>query len=183
MPIARHWCGDRSTSASGTPAGGYLYDVVDGENGDDPSLRPNQIFAISLPHPVLDRHRWQPVLTQVVERLLTPVGLRSLAPGHPDYKATVRRRPARPRRRLSSGNGLGLADRSLHRRLAQGPSRGPVDRTRLPRRLRAAPERGLHRLDQRDLRRRSALHAPRLHRPGLERGRSAPRWVKTHREP
>ena len=35
--------------------GGYLYDVVDGEQGDDPACRPNQLFAISLAHPVLDR--------------------------------------------------------------------------------------------------------------------------------
>jgi predicted glycogen debranching enzyme len=67
--------------------GGYLYDVVDGEQGDDPACRPNQVLAIALPHPVLDRARWRPVLEVVRQRLLTPVGLRSLAPGHPDYKA------------------------------------------------------------------------------------------------
>ena len=67
--------------------GGYLYDVVDGEAGDDPACRPNQIFAISLANPVLERARWAPVLDIVKERLLTPVGLRSLAPGHPDYKS------------------------------------------------------------------------------------------------
>jgi predicted glycogen debranching enzyme len=67
--------------------GGYLYDVVDGEQGDDPACRPNQVLAISLPHPVLDQARWRLVLEVVRERLLTPVGLRSLAPGHPDYKA------------------------------------------------------------------------------------------------
>ncbi len=67
--------------------GGYLYDVVDGEDGhDDPACRPNQIFAISLPHPVLDQKRWAAVLGVVTERLLTPVGLRSLAPGDKDYK-------------------------------------------------------------------------------------------------
>jgi predicted glycogen debranching enzyme len=66
--------------------GGYLYDVVDGEHGDDPSCRPNQILAIALDHPVLDRERWRPVLDVVRERLLTPVGLRSLAPGHRDFK-------------------------------------------------------------------------------------------------
>src|SRR5262249_17873662 len=66
--------------------GGYLYDVVDGEQGDDPACRPNQVFAISLDHPILDRARWQPVLKVVEQKLLTPVGLRSLAPGHPDYK-------------------------------------------------------------------------------------------------
>jgi predicted glycogen debranching enzyme len=66
--------------------GGYLFDVVDGEDGDDPACRPNQVFAISLDHPVLDEARWRSVLDVVRERLLTPVGLRSLAPGHPDYK-------------------------------------------------------------------------------------------------
>jgi predicted glycogen debranching enzyme len=66
--------------------GGYLYDVVDGESGDDPACRPNQVFAISLPHPVLERRRWKPVVEVVCQRLLTPVGLRSLSPDHPDYK-------------------------------------------------------------------------------------------------
>ncbi len=66
--------------------GGYLYDVIDGEHGPDPSCRPNQVFAISLPHPILERHRWAAVLDVVRDRLLTPVGLRSLAPGSPDYK-------------------------------------------------------------------------------------------------
>jgi predicted glycogen debranching enzyme len=67
--------------------GDYLYDVVDGEAGDDTACRPNQMFAIALEHPVLDESRWVPVMNVVRERLLTPVGLRSLAPGHPDYKA------------------------------------------------------------------------------------------------
>jgi predicted glycogen debranching enzyme len=67
--------------------GGYLYDVIDGPNGDDASCRPNQVFAISLEHPILDRERWEPTMDVVSKRLLTPVGLRSLAPGSPDYKA------------------------------------------------------------------------------------------------
>ncbi len=66
---------------------GYLWDVIDGEKGDDPACRPNQVFAISLDHPVLDQRHWQDVLETVKKRLLTPVGLRSLAPGNPDYKA------------------------------------------------------------------------------------------------
>ncbi|MGQ7792336.1 amylo-alpha-1,6-glucosidase [Faunimonas sp. B44] len=65
---------------------GHLYDVVDGEAGDDPACRPNQIFAIALPHPVLDEARWRPVFETVRDRLLTPVGLRSLDPGHRDYE-------------------------------------------------------------------------------------------------
>jgi predicted glycogen debranching enzyme len=67
--------------------GNYLYDVVDGEQGDDNCCRPNQVLAISLPHPVLERERWEPVMHVVRERLLTPVGLRSLAPGERDYKS------------------------------------------------------------------------------------------------
>jgi predicted glycogen debranching enzyme len=67
---------------------GYLYDVVDAEGGgNDDACRPNQIFAISLDHPVLDEPRWPAVMDVVTSRLLTPVGLRSLAPGHPDYKS------------------------------------------------------------------------------------------------
>jgi predicted glycogen debranching enzyme len=66
--------------------GGYLYDVIDGEAGDDAACRPNQVFAISLRHPILDKARWQPVIDVVQARLLTPVGLRSLAPDHPDYR-------------------------------------------------------------------------------------------------
>ncbi|MBS1791035.1 MAG: glycogen debranching enzyme family protein [Acidobacteria bacterium] len=69
-------------------AGNYLYDVVDGENGDDAACRPNQLLSFSLTHPVLDHKRWQSVLEVVRQKLLTPVGLRSLAPGHPDYKPT-----------------------------------------------------------------------------------------------
>jgi predicted glycogen debranching enzyme len=65
---------------------GYLYDVVDGENGNDAALRPNQLLAISLPNPVLSREHWEPVMLAVSRTLLTPVGLRTLAPGHADYK-------------------------------------------------------------------------------------------------
>ncbi|MEO8875492.1 MAG: amylo-alpha-1,6-glucosidase, partial [Polyangiaceae bacterium] len=72
--------------------GAYLYDVVDDLEAKDPAhskddaFRPNQLFAISLEHPVLERSRWKSVVDQVQAKLVTPVGLRSLAPGHPDYK-------------------------------------------------------------------------------------------------
>src|SRR4030095_5253434 len=67
--------------------GGYLFDLIDGESGDDTSLRPNQIFLFSLPHPVLEPTRWKPVLDVVQQHLLTPCGLRSLAPGQTNYKS------------------------------------------------------------------------------------------------
>ena len=61
---------------------GHLYDVLD---PDDASLRPNQVFAISLPNPVLDQALWEPVLRSIELELLTPVGLRSLGPREPAY--------------------------------------------------------------------------------------------------
>jgi len=68
--------------------GGYLYDVVDAEGaGNDSKCRPNQVLAIALPHPVLDPARWESVMRVVRDRLLTPVGLRSLAPNDPEFKA------------------------------------------------------------------------------------------------
>ncbi len=66
--------------------GNYLYDVIDGEFGNDTACRPNQILSFALAHPILSHERWQQVLDVVCERLLTPVGLRSLAPGHSDYR-------------------------------------------------------------------------------------------------
>ena len=68
-------------------AEGYLYDVIDGPQGDDAACRPNQLLAISLDHPILESGRWEPVLRTVQQRLLTPFGLRSLAANHPDYKS------------------------------------------------------------------------------------------------
>jgi predicted glycogen debranching enzyme len=75
------------------PQTGFLFDVVDGDAsnttpGDDPACRPNQLFAIALPHPVLAQRHWASVVAAVERELLTPVGLRSLSPDHPDYKKT-----------------------------------------------------------------------------------------------
>ncbi|HVA24511.1 MAG TPA: amylo-alpha-1,6-glucosidase [Chloroflexota bacterium] len=66
-------------------AGGYLYDVIDGPEGDDASLRPNQIFAVSLPFAAVYGPRAKAIVEAVERALLTPVGLRSLAPSDPKY--------------------------------------------------------------------------------------------------
>ena len=65
---------------------GHLFDVIDGPNGNDPACRPNQILSFSLTYPVLDPSKWASVLKVVEDQLLTPNGLRSLSPNHPDYK-------------------------------------------------------------------------------------------------
>jgi predicted glycogen debranching enzyme len=66
---------------------GHLFDVIDGPEGNDSACRPNQLLSFSLRHPVLDAERWTPVLDVVETKLLTPFGLRSLSPDHPDYKS------------------------------------------------------------------------------------------------
>jgi len=64
----------------------YLYDVINGDKKDD-SIRPNQIFAISLPYQLISEEKAKKVLEIVNEHLLTPVGLRSLSPSDPNYKS------------------------------------------------------------------------------------------------
>ena len=125
---------------------------------------------IALPHPVLARERWEPVVRTVRDRLLTPVGLRSLAPGDPDFKARY-------------FGDLRARDAAYHQGTVWAWLVGPfVDawlkvypddhRRRAARRrgLRPASRRCVHRIDQRGVRRRAAVHAARLHRAGVERG-------------
>ncbi|MGA8310187.1 MAG: amylo-alpha-1,6-glucosidase, partial [Terriglobales bacterium] len=64
---------------------GGLYDVVNG-GPPDASIRPNQIFAVSLPYTMLSPERARIVVEKVREHLLTPYGLRSLAPSDPQYR-------------------------------------------------------------------------------------------------
>jgi predicted glycogen debranching enzyme len=69
--------------------GGYLYDVVDCDgkpNTFDRSCRPNQLFAISLDHSVLNPERWKSVVDVAEKKLVTSVGLRTLSPDDPAYK-------------------------------------------------------------------------------------------------
>jgi predicted glycogen debranching enzyme len=67
-------------------AGGHCYDVIDGPDGPDAALRPNQIFAVSLPASPLPPERRRRVVDACARHLLTSFGLRSLAPGHPQYR-------------------------------------------------------------------------------------------------
>src|SRR5215471_17326702 len=64
----------------------YCFDVIDGPDGPDPSLRPNQIFAVSLPESALTNAQQRAVVDACARHLLTSFGLRSLASGHPDYR-------------------------------------------------------------------------------------------------
>ncbi|HTR39525.1 MAG TPA: amylo-alpha-1,6-glucosidase [Bryobacteraceae bacterium] len=66
-------------------ASGCLYDVI-GANGPDPSVRPNQIFAVSLPYPLIEGDAALRVVDVVEWELLTPFGLRTLSPRDPKYR-------------------------------------------------------------------------------------------------
>ena len=101
---SKRWAGtERAARASfrarfPNPETGGLFDVVDvahraGEN--DPRIRPNQIFAVGgLPYPVLKGDLAFRIVTLVERTLLTPLGLRSLSPGDPDYIPNYRGNPA-----------------------------------------------------------------------------------------
>lgn len=65
---------------------GYCYDVIDGPDGHEAALRPNQILAVSLPATALSAERQRQVVDACARRLLISYGLRSLAPGEPGYQ-------------------------------------------------------------------------------------------------
>jgi predicted glycogen debranching enzyme len=78
------------------PDGQGLLDVIDGPDGIDDRIRPNQIFAVSLPHSPLAASDQCRVVETCRRHLLTSYGLRSLAPGsteyHPRYEGDVLQR-------------------------------------------------------------------------------------------
>ena len=61
-----------------------LFDVVDGDEPDD-HIRPNQVYAVSLPFSLLPEEQEKAVVALVEKELFVGCGLRSLAPDHPDY--------------------------------------------------------------------------------------------------
>lgn len=68
---------------------GYCYDVIDTPDGTpDPTLRPNQLFAVSLPHSPLTIEQQRQIIDACARNLLTPCGLRSLSADHPHYQGT-----------------------------------------------------------------------------------------------
>jgi predicted glycogen debranching enzyme len=73
--FARFWNAER----------GYCYDVLDGPQGDDPSLRPNQLFACSLPYTPFAPERIRAIVRVCGEQLFASTGMRSLGPHEPGY--------------------------------------------------------------------------------------------------
>ncbi|HEY0754360.1 MAG TPA: amylo-alpha-1,6-glucosidase [Ktedonobacteraceae bacterium] len=75
----RFWCQHK----------GYLYDVIDGPEGNDERLRPNQLLASSLRYAVLAADKQEKMLDIITQQLLTPCGLRSLTPFDPAYQGQL----------------------------------------------------------------------------------------------
>ena len=99
-------------------ADGSLADTVDESGIADPSCRPNQLLAASLPFgPVVDAEG----AARIVDRcgdLVTSLGMRSLSPDDPAIPGSPPGAAGRARRRLSPGNGVAVADRTVRRRHA-----------------------------------------------------------------
>ena len=85
--------------------GGYLFDVVDGPHGNDTELRPNQLLACSLRYAVLDDEQCRSaILDKVTKNLLTPYGLRTLAPDTESYRGYLGTSLAEQRDALHQGS-------------------------------------------------------------------------------
>ncbi len=85
-----------------TPAGG-LHDVVDGPGGNDLTVRPNQLLAVSLPHAPLAGAEWAAAIVTACAALPTPLGLRSLSPTDPGWVGRHRGGPANRDRAYHQG--------------------------------------------------------------------------------
>ncbi len=72
----------------------WLHDFVDGPDGDDPSLRPNQLLALSLVPDLVDTERATAVVDSATEHLVVPGGVRTLAPFEPGYRERFQGPPA-----------------------------------------------------------------------------------------
>ena len=123
---------------------------------------------------MLDEERSRKVVETVERELLTPVGLRSLSQQDPEYRRPLRGRWAEPRRRLPSGDRVGLAARTVRNGVCGSTRSGSSEaRAQAARWLRPVARSSLGRLSRscaRDLRRRRAAHPARMRRSGVERG-------------
>jgi predicted glycogen debranching enzyme len=85
------------------PEAGYLADVVDGPGGNDATLRPNQVFAVSLPFPLIEKEMAAAVVHAVQHELAVSLGLRSLSRHDPAYRGVYTGGPSERDRAYHQG--------------------------------------------------------------------------------
>ncbi len=152
-----------------------LFDVVERgwERENDASIRPNQIFAVSLPHKLLEPDQSRQVLDVVERDLLTPFGLRTLSPKDPRYRGSYEGDAASRDSGLPSGNGLAMADGTLRDSLLRGSwrrCRGTPALSELAVRVAGIPDQRWHGSVTGDIRRRSSAPSRRVSGTSLESG-------------
>ena len=130
---------------------GHCFDVIDGPRGNDPALRPNQLFLLSLHFRPFDRARELAILDACSRVLLRFVRTPFAFAARSRVRRNLRRRPSRSRRGLPSRNGVGMAPRPLR----------AGDAARARRRRRRAPAA------------RAARRPPARLRLGIDRARSS----------
>ena len=155
-------------------AGDYLFDVIDGPDGPDTSLRPNQLLALSLNSDLLSVDQSRLVLAAVRKHLLTPYGLRTLSPEDPRYIGIYTGTRVRAGRRVPHGHRMGVAPRPLLRRGARRRGRRcrPRRTTIIPAHPPGTPLRCRTGQHQRNIRRRRPPHPKRLYLSSMERCRN-----------
>ena len=123
-----------SSPASPTPRPAACSTSSTATRPSERRIRPNQIFAVGgLPHPRRPTRAGAARVVDLVEaQLLTPLGLRTLDPADPAYRARYAGGPVRARRRLPPGHRLALAARPLRRGLAPRPRQHPATPARRP---------------------------------------------------
>lgn len=72
---------------------GYLNDVIQEDKSADTAIRPNQVYALSLSFPILDKETGKSVMNTVAKHLFTPYGLRTLSPEHPNFRPVYEGNP------------------------------------------------------------------------------------------
>ncbi len=98
---------------------GYPFDVLDGPDGNDPSIRPNAMFAVSLPFRAFESRREHAIVDRAARELWTPMGLRSLAPSDPSYCGHYGGLAARPRCGVSPRDRVAVSGRRFRARIRE----------------------------------------------------------------
>lgn len=109
---------------------GCCFDVLDGDHADA-AIRPNQLLAIALPHPVLDATRHPAVLNVIDQKLLTPLGLRTLAADDPHFAPHKQGTPLARARARHQGTVYPWLLGPLANAIARIDGRGDATRRRL----------------------------------------------------